>query len=84
MFKNLPLSKIYCLDNEQDVDISLEGVFESIQYNVIDVYLFPCVNTTENGNHCQDKDVINQKLEGSSFTMYYSDASMDAENLTEP
>jgi len=62
----------------------LQGVIESPKYKFIDIKLFPCKNSTENGNHCRDQSVIDEQLEGSSFTMYYSDGSIDAENLKSP
>ena len=77
--KNLNLH--HCFKN---VDYILEGHFSYDLYSMFYISLFPCKNTTENGNHCKPIEVIDYYLKGTFVTMQMQDILLTPEDYYNP
>ena len=67
-FVNKSMDNLYCI---KEVDETLIGHFSYDHYSFYFIEFFPCVNTTENNNHCKPVEIIDQYLSKTfvSFTM---------------
>ena len=60
------LNSSYCL---QDFNLTLAGGYKYDQLSYIRLKIYPCVNTTENNNHCKPREIINQYLSGAYLSL---------------
>ena len=73
---DLDVNNYYCLG---EFDVALQPYDNSI---IIDIY--PCVNTTEDGQECQPKDVIEEALDNHVFFIYFEDVILTPTNFDNP
>ena len=81
LFKNENVNKLYCF-KKMDFDIAGHSTYDI--YNYFQIYFFPCHNTTENGNHCQDIDLIKSLLGYTGVTVKIQDLELTPENYDNP
>ena len=74
--RDLDVNNYYCLG---EFDVALKPYDNSI---IIDIY--PCKNTTENGEQCQPKDVIEEALDNHVFFVYFEDIILTPTNFDAP
>ena len=75
------LNNSYCL---KDFNLTLEG---GTKYNVmsyIKINLYPCVNKTENNNYCKPKNIIDEHLTSTYFSILLKDIEFNPINYTFP
>ncbi len=53
-------------------------------YDILEIHLNKCVNTTENNNKCKSEDTINKFLKNSYLIMVYLSESVDHSNTSNP
>ena len=81
LFNNENVNKLYCF-KKMDFDIAGHSTYDI--YNYFQIYFFPCHNTTENGNHCQDIRLIKALLEYTGVTVKIQDLELTPENYNNP
>ena len=75
------LNSSYCLQN---FNLTLAGGFKYDKLSYIRLKIFPCVNTTENNNHCKPKEIINQYLSGAALSLIIKDVGLNPSNFSNP
>ena len=80
-FAEKPLDRHHCFKN---VNFTLEGTFSYDAYSFFYIQFFPCINTTENNNHCKTVEEIDYYLNGTMFTLQMEDIELSPENFKEP
>ena len=50
----------------------------------IKIYLYPCINKTENNYYCQPQEIIDSYLKGGYFSILIKDIDLDPNNYTSP
>ena len=75
------LNNSYCL---KDINFTLTGglKYERISYIIIGIY--PCINTTENNNHCKPQEIIDEHLSGAYFSFLAKDIGLNPSNYSNP
>ena len=68
----------------KEMDYIMEGHFSYDVYSMIYISLFPCKNTTENGNHCKPIEVIDYYLKGTFVTIQLQDILLTPEDYNNP
>lgn len=71
----------YCVDN---FDLALTGGFLYDKYSCIRIFLYPCVNKTENNNHCKPQEEIDKVLAGGYFSVLLKDIGLNPTNFSFP
>ena len=71
----------YCVDN---FDLALTGGFIYNQFSCIRILLYPCVNKTENNNHCKPQEEIDKVLAGGYFSVLLKDIGLNPTNYSFP
>ena len=75
------LNNSYCI---KDLNLTLAGNFKYDKLSYINIELYPCINTTENDNHCKPKEVINSFLSGTFISILAKDIGLDPSNYSRP
>ena len=75
------LSNSYCL---KDFNLTLLGGYRFNRFSYLRIILYPCVNKTENNNHCKPQDIIDYYLKGGYFSMIAKDIELNPDNFSEP
>ena len=73
---DLDVNNYYCLG---EFDVALQPYDNSI---IIDIY--PCENTTDDGQECQPEDVIVESLDNHVFFVYFEDVILTPTNFDNP
>ena len=66
------------------MDYTIAGHSTYDIYNYFQIQFFPCHNTTENGNHCEDIEVIENLLRYTGLTVKIQDVELTPENYYKP
>ena len=85
-FRNAPkaaLNKLFCINENYLDSMSISGSFDSDFYVNIKITIYPCINSTNNNNSCQSREVMQNKL-GGYFAFYTLDYVMDPNNYENP
>jgi len=75
------LNNSYCL---QDFNVTLEGGFKYDRMSLIKINIYPCINSTENNNHCKPKNIIDQYLTSTYFSILSKDIGLNPFNYSSP
>ena len=81
IFSKKYLESYYCFT---EMDYIMEGHFSYDTYSLLYISLFPCINTTENGNHCKPIEVIDHYLKGTFVTLQMQDILLTPEDYNNP
>ena len=77
------LNNSYCLKEFHD-NLTFVGGFKYNQMTYIRIKIFPCVNTTENNNHCKTQEEIDYYLTNGYFSILIKDFGLNPSNYTYP
>ena len=80
-FAEQEFNNSYCIDK---FDFALTGGLMYKNYSYIRIQIYPCVNTTENNNHCKPKNLIDNALRGGYFYVLLKDIGLNPSNYTFP
>ncbi len=80
-FNRNALNNLYCF---KEMNESLVGHFSFDNYSLFFISFFPCINTTENNNHCKSSKEINEYLENAYVSLIYGTKSIDHYNISNP
>ena len=75
------LNNSYCFI---DYDFPLKGGYKYNEIGYIKINIFPCVNTSDNNNHCKPRNVINNFFENNHFSLLVKDTALIPNNFTNP
>ena len=75
------LNDSYCIN---DINLTLARGFKYDRISYIKIGIHACVNTTENNNHCKPKEVIDQHISGTFFSLLAKDIGLDPSNYSDP
>ena len=78
---NGELNNSYCIN---DLNLTLSGNFKFDKLSYIQINIHPCVNSTENNNHCKPKEVIDEYLSGTFVSILAKDIGLKPSNYTHP
>ena len=80
-FSSKNVEKLYCFKN---MNYTIAGHSTLNIYNYFQIFFYPCHNTTENGNHCQDINLIRGLLTYTGLTVKIQDVELTPENYHQP
>ena len=80
-FNKNALDNLYCF---KDMEETLFGHFSYDEYSFFFIQLFPCINSTENNNHCKPQEVIDYYLRGTFLCMEFEDIELVPHNYSYP
>ena len=81
IFKGKPINNLYCF---KEMNESLTGHFSFDNYSLFFISFFPCINTTENNNHCKSKKEIDYYLKGTFVSFHMQDIEMNPQQYDLP
>ena len=84
IFRNKPLSNLYCIKDINNNNITLEGNSFMDIYSYFNITIYPCINTTKNGTPCKPLDIIDQNLTVNIFQFYIQDIDLTPQNYYSP
>ena len=80
-FKGKELNNFYCF---KEVNETLIGHYSYDNYSLFFISFFPCVNSTENNNHCKPIEVIDYYLKGTFVSFQMQDIELTPQNYDFP
>jgi len=80
-FKGKELNNLYCF---KEINETLMGHYSYDNYSFFFISLFPCVNKTENNNHCKPLKVIDFYLKGTFVSIQMQDIELTPQNYEVP
>ena len=84
-YKNLlvkgELNNSYCLKN---FNLTLEGGYKYEKMSYMRIRIYPCINTTENHNHCKPQEIIDNYLKGGYVSILVKDIGLNPSNYSFP
>lgn len=80
-FTEQEINNSYCIDR---FDLALTGGFIYNNFSFIRIQIYPCVNTTDNNNHCKPQNIIDNALIGGYFYILLKDIGLNPSNYTFP
>ena len=81
-FKSNTLSNYYCIKDFNGVKLSGSYTYDETAY--IKILLYPCINTTENNNHCKSKDIIDYYFSKTYISFLMKDIGITPKNYENP
>ena len=72
----------YCLLDFNN--IPLKGGFKYTEIGYIKINIYPCVNTTQNNNHCKSREIIEKFFNNTYFSILAKDTALNPNNFTHP
>jgi len=75
-FEGTDINNFYCLT---DINYEIKPFINSIRIEV-----FPCKNTSENNNVCEQKEIIEEYLNNLLFIVYFQDIMLTPLNYSSP
>ena len=80
-FSKGELNTSYCL---KQFNVTLAGGYKYDKMSYIRLKIFPCVNKTENKNHCKPREVIDKYISGSYLSLLIKDVGLNPNNYSYP
>ena len=80
-FKENELNNSYCLKN---YNLTLLGGYKYDRMSYFRIKLYPCLNKSDNNNHCKPQDVIDQYLKGGYVSIITKDIGLNPSNYNFP
>ena len=81
LIKEGSLNNSYCIDN---INLTLAGSFNYKRMAYIKILIYPCINTTENNNHCKPQNIIDYYLSNGYFSILSKDVGLTPFNYNNP
>ena len=80
-FQKEEIYNSYCL---KDFNLTLKGGFKFDKMSFIKINIYPCVNSSENNNHCKPKKEIDSYLTSGYFSILAKDIGLNPLNYSFP
>ena len=68
------INNSYCINN---FNLTLSGNFKYDKLSYIKINIYPCVNTTENNNHCKSRNIIDSFLSRTFISLLVKDIGLE-------
>ena len=81
LIKKGSLNNSYCIEN---INLTLGGSFRYEKMAYLKIIIYPCINTTENKNHCKSQDIIDYYLSNNYFSLLSKDVGLTPFNYSNP
>ena len=81
LFQEEDINNSYCL---KDFNLTLKGGFKFDKMSFIKINIYPCVNSTENNNHCKPQNEIDFYLTSGYFSILAKDIGLNPFNYSFP
>ena len=81
LIENSNLNNSYCLDS---FNLTLIGSSKYEKMSYIKINIYPCVNNSENNNHCKPKNIIDTYLNSTYFSVLAKDIGLNPFNYNTP
>ena len=81
LFEKDELNNSYCVS---DLNLTLLGSSKYENMSIIKINIYPCVNNSENKNHCKPKKVIDEYLSSTYFSVFTKDIGLNPFNYFSP
>jgi len=81
LFQKEEIYNSYCL---KDFNLTLKGGFKFDKMSFIKINIYPCVNRTENNNHCKPQKEIDSYLTSGYFSILTKDIGLNPFNYSFP
>lgn len=75
------LNNSYCIN---DINLTLSRGLKLDRISYIKIEIYPCVNNTKNNNYCKSKEIIDQHISGTFFSLLAKDIGLDPSNYSDP
>ena len=75
------LNNSYCIS---DFNLSLAGNFKYNKLSYIKINIYPCVNNSQNNNHCKPREIIDSHLSGTFISFLTKDIGLEPANYSFP
>ena len=75
------INNSYCI---KELNLKLEGGPSHIKMSYIKINIYPCVNNTQNSNHCQSQEIIDKYLTSAYFSILAKDIGLNPMNFKVP
>lgn len=75
------INNSYCI---KELNLKLEGGPSHIKMSYIKINIYPCVNSTQNNNHCQPQEIIDRYLTSGYFSILAKDIGFNPLNYKVP
>ena len=81
LFEKNELSDSYCI---KDFNLTLIGSLKYNKTSYIEISIYPCVNNSENNNHCKSQNIIDTYLSSTYFSILAKDIGLNPYNYVSP
>ena len=75
------LNNSYCFI---DYDFTLKGGYKYNEIGYVKIFIYPCVNNTDNNNHCKPRYIIDNFFNKTHFSILAGDTALNPDNFTNP
>ena len=75
------INNSYCI---KELNLKLEGGPSHVKMSYIKINIYPCVNSTQNSNHCQSQEIIDKYLTSAYFSILAKDIGLNPLNFKVP
>ena len=75
------LNNSYCLSK---FNLTLAGGYKYNKMSYIRIKILPCVNSTQNKNHCKPREIIDKYISGAYFSLLIKDIGLNPTNYSYP
>ena len=80
-FNESELNNSYCLKN---YNLTLSGGYKYEKMSFFAIKIYPCLNTSENNNHCKPQEIIDSYLKEAYFSILTKDIELIPKNYSFP
>jgi hypothetical protein len=75
------LNNSYCM---KDFNLTLAGGYKFNKFSYLRIRIYPCINNTDNNNHCKPQEVIDNYLSGGYISILTKDIGLNPNNISFP
>ena len=83
LFISGELNNSYCL-KDFNYNLTFAGGYKYEKMTYIRIKIFPCVNSTENNNHCKSQEIIDYHLTSGYFSILLKNFGLNPSNFSYP
>lgn len=78
------ITSLYCIQNDSEVPPELKSTWDGPIYKNLLINIYPCENSSQNGNFCKPPDVLAAYLNNANFAIFFTTDAVDSNNFEKP
>ena len=78
------IDDLFCIKNDSQINPELKSTWDGEFYKNVLINIYPCINTTDNGNQCKPAEDIQIYLNTANFAIYFNTEAIDPSNFEKP